>query len=55
MAKLTLVLLAVAAVFIVSLAYGGYRLYVYVEYDPTFCGSCHLMEKAWKSGGWGRW
>lgn len=32
---------------------GGYRFYHYIENDPDFCGSCHIMEtavKAWKEG-----
>jgi len=49
MSKLAIVLLAAGAMVIAGLAYGGYRFYVYVEHDPTFCGSCHLMEKAWKT------
>lgn len=49
MPKLVIVLLAVAALLIAGVAYGSYRFYVYVEYDPSFCGSCHLMETAWKT------
>jgi hypothetical protein len=49
MSKLVIVLLIAAALLIVGLAYGSYRLYVYVEYDPAFCGSCHIMETAWKT------
>lgn len=30
-------------------ALGGYRLYDYVENDPRFCASCHIMETAWKT------
>lgn len=32
-----------------GLAYGGYRLYLFTEYDPNFCASCHIMEKAWET------
>jgi hypothetical protein len=49
MPKVMIGLLAGAAVFIAGLAYGGYRFYAYIEYDPTFCGSCHIMEKAWQT------
>jgi nitrate/TMAO reductase-like tetraheme cytochrome c subunit len=49
MPKVTIALLAGAAVFIAGLADGGYRFYVHIEYDPTFCGSCHIMEKAWQT------
>ncbi len=49
MSKLASALLAVAAVCIAGLAYGGYRFSAYVEYDPAFCGSCHIMETAWKT------
>jgi hypothetical protein len=53
MSKLVIALLAAAAMLIVGLAYGGYRLYVYVEHEPAFCGSCHIMEaarKTWQAG-----
>jgi nitrate/TMAO reductase-like tetraheme cytochrome c subunit len=49
MSKLVIALLAAAAMLIVGLAYGGYRLYVYVEHEPAFCGSCHIMEAARKT------
>lgn len=49
MSKLAIAFLAIALVLIAGLAYGGFRLYVYVEHDPAFCGSCHLMERAWKT------
>jgi len=32
---------------VVVAATGGQRLYSYMEEDPTFCRSCHTMEKAW--------
>lgn len=47
MSKLVIALLAIGVVLSVSLVYGGYRLYDYVENDADFCGSCHLMQKAW--------
>lgn len=49
MSKLSILVLMAAAVLIAGLAFAGYRFYVYVEYDPTFCGSCHLMEQAWRT------
>lgn len=49
MSKLTIAVLAMAVVLIAGLAYASYRLYVYVEYDPAFCGSCHIMERAWRT------
>ena len=29
-------------------AYGGGRFYDYSQNDPSFCRSCHTMEKAWQ-------
>jgi len=49
MTKVMFGLLVGAGAFIAGLAYGGYCLYAYIEYDPTFCGSCHIMEKAWQT------
>jgi len=49
MSKLAIVVLAAATVLIAGLAFAGYRFYTYVEYDPTFCGSCHLMQNAWQT------
>ena len=49
MPKLLIVLLIAAAIGIVGLAYGSYRLSIYVEYEPAFCGSCHIMEAAWQT------
>ena len=40
---------AAEPVCIVSFTYGGDRLCVYVAYNPAFCGSYHLMEKASKT------
>ena len=43
------VIIAVLALFVIGLAVTGYRFYDYVEHDPRFCGSCHIMETAWKT------
>jgi nitrate/TMAO reductase-like tetraheme cytochrome c subunit len=32
---------------LVVAATGGQRFYTYTQDDPTFCRSCHTMEKAW--------
>jgi nitrate/TMAO reductase-like tetraheme cytochrome c subunit len=49
MSKLAIGLLTAAAVLVAGLAFASYRFYRYIEYDPSFCGSCHLMEQAWKT------
>ena len=49
MSKLAMALLAVGVILAAGLAYGGYRMYDYVENDPMFCSSCHLMGKAWQT------
>lgn len=42
-----LAIVLVAVLFIAFGAYGSYRVYSYTQDDPTFCRSCHTMEKAW--------
>lgn len=49
MSKLAITLLVLGIVLSVGIGYGSYRLYDYVENDPAFCGSCHLMQQAWKT------
>jgi len=34
---------------LVGMVYGSYRGYDYTQNDPSFCRSCHIMEKAWTS------
>lgn len=34
---------------LLALFFGGYRLHHFVEHDPNFCGSCHIMSAAKKS------
>src|SRR3989304_5391530 len=31
----------------VPLAFGGFRVMNYTQDDPSFCRSCHTMQKAW--------
>jgi len=43
------ILIAFMALIIIGLAVTGYRFYDYVEHDPQFCASCHIMETAWRT------
>lgn len=43
------ILLGVLVLIVIGFSLGGYRVYDYVENDPTFCGSCHIMEPAWRT------
>ncbi len=36
-----------AVAFVFFGAYQSYNVYSYTQNDPTFCRSCHTMEKAW--------
>jgi len=45
--RLKHVLLGLAGVLGLALIFGGYHFYHYVETNPRFCASCHIMEKAW--------
>ncbi len=42
---------ALAAVLVVVIfggSFASYRIYDYTQNDPSFCRSCHTMEKAWE-------
>ena len=41
------IIIAATALVAIGLAVTGYRFYDYVEHDPKFCASCHVMETAW--------
>lgn len=43
------ILLGVLILAVIGFSLGGYRFYDYIENDPSFCGSCHIMETAWKT------
>jgi nitrate/TMAO reductase-like tetraheme cytochrome c subunit len=45
--RLRIFLLAILVVVALGVAFAGYRAYSYVEHDPDFCASCHLMAAAW--------
>lgn len=47
--RLKKTLLGLGALLGVVVLVGGYRAYDYVEHSPRFCGSCHIMEKAWNT------
>lgn len=49
MARLRIIALALVAVVVLGVTYAGYRTYEYVEHDPRFCASCHIMEPAWNT------
>lgn len=44
---LALGIVAVVIGFVAFGAFGAFRVYSYTQNDPTFCRSCHTMEKAW--------
>lgn len=44
----------ISFVFMCAAAYAGYRVHDYIENDPTFCTSCHLMQdpfERWSQSG----
>ncbi len=43
------ILLSVLVLVVIGFGFGSYRFYDYVENDPSFCGSCHIMGTAWKT------
>lgn len=49
MSRFRIVSVAIVVLVVVGVAVAGYRAYHYVEYDPQFCASCHLMATAWKT------
>ena len=49
MPRFRYILLGLLLLLAASTLLGGYRLYDYVENNPGFCGSCHIMETAWKT------
>jgi hypothetical protein len=42
-----IVVLIFALLFLIGGGFAGYRIYDYVENNPTFCKSCHIMEIAY--------
>ena len=45
---------ALTFMFFCASAYAGWRMYDYIEHDPTFCTSCHLMKdpfERWSQSG----
>jgi len=47
--RFRILLLSVLVVVLLGVAFAGYRTYHYVEHDPNFCASCHLMQTAWNT------
>ena len=40
----------VALVILIAISFGGYYFagfYSYMQNDPNFCNSCHIMEESW--------
>ena len=49
MTRFRISLMAIVIAVVLGVAYAGYRTYDYVEHDPNFCASCHLMAGAWNT------
>jgi hypothetical protein len=49
MSRTKLILLAIVIVVVGAVGFGAFRSYNYVEHDPRFCASCHLMNSAWET------
>lgn len=47
--RLRHIILAAVVILVIAAILGGYRFYDYVENDPRFCGSCHIMQTAWQT------
>ena len=47
MARFRIIALSIVLLVVVGIGFAGYRSYQYVEHDPQFCASCHLMATAW--------
>jgi nitrate/TMAO reductase-like tetraheme cytochrome c subunit len=48
------VVAVIAMVMMAGASYAGWRVYNYIEHDPTFCTSCHLMKdpfERWSESG----
>lgn len=49
MRKQKLILFLFLLIIAGGVSYAGYRTYNYIEHNPGFCASCHLMNKAWNA------
>ena len=47
MARFRIIALSIVLLVVVGIGFASYRSYQYVEHDPQFCASCHLMATAW--------
>ena len=47
MVRFRILLISVVILVILGAAFAGFRTYDYIENDPNFCASCHLMATAW--------
>lgn len=49
MGRWRVILLTLVVMVAGGITFAGYRTYNYIEYDPNFCASCHLMQTAWNT------
>ncbi len=49
MSRAKLISLAILILVLAGIGFAGFRTYNYVEHDPRFCASCHLMNTAWET------
>jgi hypothetical protein len=47
--RLRVIFLVMLVLVVVGVTFAGYRTFDYIENNPGFCASCHLMATAWQT------